>query len=60
MLSVVYVVSYLAMGVPAMIGGFMVTHGAGLMPTARGYGAAVTLLAALALAATLLPGKRKG
>lgn len=50
LLSTVYVVSYLAMGLPAVIGGFLVVHG-GLLPAAREYGAAVMLLAATALVA---------
>jgi MFS family permease len=48
-LSIVYVVSYLAMGLPAVIAGFLVVHGGGLVPTAREYGVAVMGLAALAL-----------
>jgi MFS family permease len=54
LLSAVYVVSYLAMGLPAVVGGFLVVDGGGLLPTAREYGAAVMALAALALAGTLL------
>lgn len=54
LLSAVYVVSYLAMGLPAVIGGFLVVDGGGLLPTAREYGAAVMALAALALIGTLL------
>jgi hypothetical protein len=42
------------MGLPAVIGGFLVVDGGGLLPTAREYGAAVMVLAALALAGTLL------
>jgi predicted MFS family arabinose efflux permease len=52
-LSVLYVISYLAMGVPAVLGGLRATHGGGLLTTAREYGAAVMLLAALALAGNL-------
>jgi MFS family permease len=48
-LSVVFVVSYLAMGLPAVMAGYLVVHGGGLLTTAREYGAAVMLLAALAL-----------
>ena len=47
-LSTVYVVSYLAMGLPAVIGGILVVHG-GLVTTAREYGVAVMVLAAIAL-----------
>lgn len=49
-LSLIYVVSYLALGVPAVIGGVLVVHAGGLLTTAREYGIAVMVLAALALA----------
>ena len=42
-------VSYLGLGVPAVLAGFGVVHGGGLIDTARYYGAAVIALAALAL-----------
>jgi predicted MFS family arabinose efflux permease len=48
-LSVVFVVSYLAMGLPAVVAGFLVVHGGGVVDTAREYCAAVIALAALAL-----------
>ena len=48
LLSTVYVVSYLAMGLPAVIGGFLVVHGGGLLSTTYEYGFAVMALAALA------------
>ena len=44
-----YVVSYLALGLPAVLAGLLVMHGAGLIPTARDYSAGVMALAALAL-----------
>jgi hypothetical protein len=47
--SLLYVVSYLGLGVPAVLAGFGVVHGGGLIDTARYYGAAVITLAALAL-----------
>jgi MFS family permease len=47
-LSVIYLVSYLAMGLPAILAGVLVVHGGGVMSTAREYGAALMLLAALA------------
>jgi predicted MFS family arabinose efflux permease len=47
--SLLYVVSYLGLGVPAVLAGFGVVHGGGLISTARYYGAAVIVLAALAL-----------
>jgi MFS family permease len=48
-LSIVYVISYLAMGLPAVIAGYLVVHGGGVLTTAREYGVAVIVLAALAL-----------
>jgi predicted MFS family arabinose efflux permease len=51
--SLLYVVSYLGLGVPAVLAGFGVVHGGGLVDTARYYGAAVVALAALALAGLL-------
>ena len=53
-LSLLYVVSYLGMGVPAVIGGVLVVHGGGLLDTAREYGVAVIVLAGAALAGLLL------
>jgi MFS family permease len=47
--SLLYVVSYLGLGVPAVLAGFGVVHGGGLVSTTRVYGAAVIALAALAL-----------
>jgi MFS family permease len=49
-LSLLFVISYLGMGVPAVAAGFGATHGLGLLGSARDYGAAVLVLAALALA----------
>src|ERR1700760_906866 len=49
LVSLLYVVSYLGLGVPAVVAGFGVVHGGGLIDTARYYGAAVIVLAALAL-----------
>jgi MFS family permease len=48
-LSLLFVVSYLGMGVPAVIAGVLVVHGGGLLTTAREYGIAVIVLAAVAL-----------
>jgi MFS family permease len=48
-LSIVYLISYLAMGVPAVIGGLVAVHTHALDDTARGYGAVVIALAAAAL-----------
>ena len=47
--ALLYVVSYLGLGLPAVAAGFLVVHGGGLTGTTRYYGAAVILLAALAL-----------
>jgi hypothetical protein len=47
--SLLYVVSYLGLGVPVVLAGFGVVHGGGLIDTTRLYGAAVIALAALAL-----------
>jgi MFS family permease len=48
-LSVLYVVSYLAMGLPAVVAGCLVVYGGGLVATTREYGGVVMALAALAL-----------
>jgi hypothetical protein len=53
-LSVLYVVVYLGLGVPAVIAGVLVTEVNGLLATAREYGAAVVALAALALVGLLV------
>jgi len=49
LLSLVYVVSYLGMGLPAVIAGFLVVYGGGLRATAVQYGLVVMALAAVAL-----------
>jgi hypothetical protein len=54
---VVFVVSYFAMGIPAVIAGFFVSHGGALLPTAQHFGLVVEGLAAFALVGTLLRGK---
>jgi len=59
-LSVLFVISYLGMGVPAVLGGLRVVHGGGLFATSREYGAAVMALAALALAGGLVRARREG
>ncbi|MDM0112657.1 MFS transporter [Variovorax sp. J22R133] len=53
-LSVAFVVSYLAMGVPAIVAGFFMAHGNGISATAGEFGGVVIALAALALAGTLV------
>ncbi|MEU1081664.1 MFS transporter [Streptomyces sp. NPDC005908] len=59
-LSLLYVICYLGLGVPAVIGGFLVVHGGGLVPTAREYGGAVVLLALAALAGLVRSGRSVG
>jgi hypothetical protein len=53
LVSLLYVVSYLGLGVPAVLAGFGVVHGGGLISTTRYYGVAVIALAALALVGLL-------
>ena len=48
-LSVIFLISYLSMGLPAVIAGYLVVHSGGLMTTAREYAVAVMALAAVAL-----------
>jgi MFS family permease len=47
-LSTIYVVAYLALGLPAVIAGVVVTHD-GVLTTARGYAIAIMILAATSL-----------
>ncbi|MFK0283652.1 MFS transporter [Streptomyces sp. NPDC090499] len=56
-LSLLFVVAYLGMGVPSVAAGALVVHGGGLVPTSEEYGAVVIALALLALAALLLRGR---
>src|ERR1700722_9935834 len=49
-LSLLFVVSYLGMGIPAVAAGFLAVHGAGLIGAARDYGVALIVLAAFAFA----------
>jgi MFS family permease len=49
LLSLVYVVSYLGFGLPAVLAGVLVVYGGGLRTTALQYGLAVIALAAVAL-----------
>jgi MFS family permease len=57
--SLLYVVSYLGLGVPAVAAGFLVVHGGGLVDTTRYYGGAVILLAAAALTGLLITRPRR-
>ena len=52
-LSLLFVISYLGMGLPAVAAGFLAVHGQGLTGAAREYGAALLALAALALVGLL-------
>ena len=55
-LSLLYVVSYLGLGLPAIAAGYLVVHAGGLVVTAREYGIAVIAMAAVALIALLRRG----
>jgi MFS family permease len=48
-LSVLYVISYASMGLPAVLAGFRVVHAGGVLHAAHEYGLVVMLLSALAL-----------
>jgi predicted MFS family arabinose efflux permease len=58
-LSVVFVVSYLAMSVPCVTAGFFVAHHAPLLLTAEAFGAMVAALAAVALLGSALQRERQ-
>jgi hypothetical protein len=58
-LSLVYVISYVAMGVPAILAGVRVVHGGGLTTTAREYGLVVIALSLAALTGVLAPASRR-
>ncbi|WP_051797099.1 MFS transporter [Catenuloplanes japonicus] len=58
LLSVLYIVSYLGMGLPAVVAGVLVVHGGGLLWTARGYSLFVIVLAGAALAGLIGNGRR--
>jgi MFS family permease len=53
-LSVLWILAYLGLGVPAVLAGAQVAHGEGLIGTAERYNIAVIVLAGLALTALLL------
>jgi len=53
-LSLLYVIAYLSMGLPAVLGGIRAVHGGGIVTTAREYGVAVMALAAMALVGLLI------
>jgi len=56
-LSVVYVVSYLALGLPAVIAGVLLVHEGDLVTTTVQFGVVVMVLAALALLGVLRPAR---
>ncbi len=49
-LSVLYIVSYLGLGIPAIVAGLAIVSGGGLVPTSYGYGLGVIALTGLATA----------
>jgi MFS family permease len=53
-LSVLFVICYVGMGVPSVIAGVLIVHGGGLIATARDYTLFILVLAAAALAGLLL------
>jgi len=58
LVSLLFVVSYLGLGVPAVLAGFGVVHGGGLIVTTRYYGAALIVLAVVALFGLLKTGRK--
>jgi MFS family permease len=48
-LSTLFVVSYLGLGLPGVLAGYLVVHGGGLLTSTREYAVAVMILAALAI-----------
>jgi hypothetical protein len=63
-LSIIYLVSYIALGLPVIGAGVLVVHGSGILSTSREYGATIMLLAALAMLGLILqrrsPRRRRG
>jgi len=57
-LSVIFIVSYLALGLPAVIAGTLIVEQGNVLATAQEYGAVVMILAALALLGMLRQQKR--
>jgi MFS family permease len=53
--SMIYVVAYLALGVPAVLAGVGVVYGGGLLRTSETYMLVVTALATIAFVGTLVP-----
>lgn len=59
-LSLLFTVAYLGLGVPAVGAGLLVVHGAGLLGATRYYGLALIVLGALALALMSRPSRQAG
>ncbi len=59
-LSLLYAVSYLGMGVPVVVGGVLVVRRRGLLATSQGYGIAALVLAAVALVGLGISRQRAG
>ncbi|HEX6451797.1 MAG TPA: MFS transporter [Trebonia sp.] len=58
-LSLLFVVSYLGLGLPGVAAGFLAVHGAGLVGAARDYSAALIVLAVPAAVATIRSGYKE-
>ena len=58
-LSVLYVIAYLSMGIPAILGGIRVVHGRGIIGTAYEYGVMVIVLATAAFAGTFVSARTR-
>jgi hypothetical protein len=58
-LSVLFVISYVAFGVPAVLAGYLVVHTGNMLTTVYIYGATVMVLAALAGVGLLRTGGRR-
>ena len=56
-LSIIYLASYLALGLPAILAGVLVVHGS-ILSTSREYGATIMLLAALAMLGLIVQRQR--
>ncbi|CAM5639605.1 MULTISPECIES: MFS transporter [Streptomyces] len=57
-LSLLYVVCYVGLGIPAVIAGVLVVHGGGLITTSKEYSITLIVLALAALAGLLRSGRR--
>ncbi|MFD7695508.1 MFS transporter [Streptomyces sp. NPDC059805] len=57
-LSLLYVVCYVGLGIPAVVAGVLVVHGGGLITTSKEYSVTLIVLALAALAGLLRSGRR--